>query len=390
MRTHRRAERGAILIWAVLGMVAIGALMALSLNVGRVFSVRGGLQNGADGAALAGAAELNGQLSGLARAQEAAVAVAGQHQTDSGQAVTLVPGSDVEVGTWDSAARLFTPTPGLTAADQRLINAVRVRDGRETARGNPVPVVFGGAFLATRTLDVRAGAVAVGGGTCEDKCAFPAAFADCLLVGADGQLLCDDRFFVLNNDWQDNLGLTSLVPGVSASVPNIKSALGQCVDSSAGEAIPVSNGNPIQPISQDPFFNRLPIEVSAPVIHADSCPPAQYQKCTSLGPNDPCLNAKFVGDLTVVGYVTVKICYVTGAVVKVWPPSDWPVGDPDCGTAPGPETFPGVDLTQWPDPFLKQTLFMKHKCYVEQPGNQSGVGGCGFFGTFTTRSRLVE
>ena len=389
MRVPGRAERGAILIWAVLGLVAIGALMALSLNVGRVVSVRGGLQNGADGAALAGAAEFDGQLTGLARAPEAATAVAGRHQTDSGQAVTLDPG-DVELGAWDRAARQFTPITGRTPADQRLINAVRVRDGREAARGNAVPVVFGGAFLGPRSLDVRAGAVAVGGGPCQDKCAFPAALADCMLIGADGGLRCEDRFFVLNSDWQDNLGLTSLVPGVAASVPNIKDALGRCVDSSAYQPIPISNGNPLQPVSKDPFFRRLPIEVSAPVVHVERCEPAQYQKCQQAGPNDPCLNAKFVGDLPVWGYVTVKICYVTGSVVKAWPPADWPAGDADCGAAPGLATFPGVDPSQWPDPFLKHTLFMKHKCYTEQPGNQSGVGGCGFFGTYTTRSRLVE
>jgi len=267
---------------------------------------------------------------------------------------------------------------------------VQVADGRDAASGTAVPVIFGGAFLRTRTVDVRAAAVAVGGGPCEDRCAFPVAFADCLLVDADGALRCGDRFFVLNSDWQDNLGLTSLVPGVSASVPNIKDALDECTASSADEAIPISNGNPLQPISQDPYFNRLPVEVGAPVVRVERCPPARFEKCVQSDPVSPCLNAKFVGDLEVVGYVTIKVCYVTGAVVKEWPPRDWPVGDADCGEAPGPDTFPGVDPSQWPNPFLKHTLFMKHKCDVTQPGSRAGVGGCGYYGTSTTRSRLVR
>jgi Flp pilus assembly protein TadG len=390
MRPFPRDPRGAVLIWAVLGLVAVGSLTALAINVGRVLSVRGGLQNGADAAALAGAAELNGQLSGLAAAPQAAVVLAGQHQTDSGLAVTIDPSTDVVLGAWDRTTAQFTPVYGRTLTDLRNINAVQVRDGRETARGNAVPVVFGGAFLSARTLDVRSAAVAVGGGPCEDKCAFPAALADCLLVNPDGSLNCDDRFYVFNSDWQDNLGFTSLEAGVAASVPNIKAALSQCVASSADQAIPITNGNPVQPISQDPFFHRLPLEVNAPVVHADRCFPAQYQKCVQSSPNGPCLNAKFVGDLTVVGYVTVKVCYITGSSVKTWPPADWPAGDPDCGTAPGLDAFPGVDPSQWPSPFLKQTLFMKHKCNVEQPGTQSGVGGCGYYGTYTTRSRLVQ
>ncbi|HET9553269.1 MAG TPA: pilus assembly protein TadG-related protein [Anaeromyxobacteraceae bacterium] len=390
MQPRQERQRGAVLIWAVVGLVTVGALTALAINVGRALSVRGGLQNGADAAALAAAAELNGQLTGLAAAPQAAVALAGQHQTDMGLAVTLDPAADVVLGAWDRTTSLFTPVYGRTLTDLRNINAVQVRDGREAARGNAVPVVFGGAFLSARTLDVRTSAVAVGGGPCEDKCAFPAAFADCLLVNPDGSLNCDDRFYVFNSDWQDNIGFTSLEPGVSASVPNIKAALGACVASSADEPIPITNGNPVQPISQDPFFKRLPMTVNAPVVHADRCPPAQYQKCSQASPNGPCLNAKFVGDMTVVGYVTLKVCYITGSTVKVWPPADWPAGDADCGAAPGIEAFPGVDPSQWPDPFLKQTLFLKHKCHYEQPGNQSGVGGCGYYGTYTTRSRLVQ
>lgn len=390
MRTGWGAERGAIIIWAVFALFVVGALAAISINIGRMLSVRGGLQNGADAAALAAAAELDGQLTGIAEAQAAAVALAGLHQTDSGQSIVIDPINDVIFGSWDRDARLFTPIPGRTEADLRAINAVRVLDGRETARGNAVPVVFGGAFVTPRTADVVAFATAVGGGPAEDECAFPVAIADCMFVNEDGSLRCDDRYFVLNSDWQDNIGLTSLEPGVPASVTNIKAALDQCIPSHIGEPIPISNGNPLQPISQDTYFNLLPRETIAPVVHVDRCPPAQYQKCVSTSPTDPCVNAKFVGDLVVEGYVTVVVCYVTGAQVKQWPPADWPVDSPDCGQPPTIVDFPGVDPSQWPDPFLKQTLFMKHKCERELPGDTSGTAGGGFFGTSTPRAQLVE
>jgi hypothetical protein len=124
------------------------------------------------------------------------------------------------------------------------------------------------------------------------------------------------------------------------------------------------------------------------VVHVDRCDQAQYQKCTSTDPNVPCVNPKFVGDLGVSGYATFVICWVTGANAKNWPPPQWPTAE--CGPPPSLADYPGLDPNQFPDPFLKHTIFLKHRCYTEQPGNQSGVGGCGFFGTYTTRSRLVE
>jgi hypothetical protein len=388
----RRLERGAVLIWAVLALVAVGSLMALAINIGRLYSVRGGLQNGVDAAALGGAGGLNGQMSGIDDGRVAAAALAGRHGTDSSLAVTIDPAADVVFGQWDLHARTFTRIDTRTGADLRNINAVRVQAGREGARGNSVPVIFGGgAFLQRDTVDVRAQAIAVGGGPCEDKCSFPAAFADCMMVDSTGALRCDQGFYVLNNDWQDNMGLTSLEPGVPASVPNIKAALGACLASGADDAIPVTNGNPLNPISKDPYFNRLPIEVTSPVVHADRCPPATYQKCQSSGPNSPCVNAKFVGDMTVVGYATFVICYVTGAnPVKLDGTGGLPGWPASCGPSPRLTDFPGLPAGQWPDPFLKNSIFIQHKCYTAQPGPTSGVAGCGFFGTSSTRSRLVQ
>jgi Flp pilus assembly protein TadG len=388
MRGGAKRERGAILIWAVLGLIMVGSMLALAINVGRMVSVRGALQNGTDSSALAAAAELNGQETGISSGQEAAVALAALHTTDSGLSVAVDPAADVVFGHWDHDTRAFTPIAGRTVADLRIINAVQVAAGRETARANPVPVAFGGAFVTRHTVDVSTRSIAVGGGPAEAKCAFPAAFADCIMVKADGSLDCSERFYVLNSDWQDNLGLTSLDPDDPASVPNIKEALHRCVETSIGDEIPVTNGNMLQPISVDPYFNDLPLEVTSPVVHVERCEPAHFEPCNQTAADGPCMNAKFVGDLPIVGYATFVICYVTGANVGTWPPANWPVEE--CGRAPILEDFPGVDPNQWPDPFLKQTFFLKHRCNVTTEGPDAGVAGGDFFGTSSPRSRLVR
>lgn len=386
-----REERGAVLIWAVLALAAVGALTALAIDVGRMYSVRGGLQNGTDSAALAGAATLNGETSGIDLGREAAVALAARHATDSRLAVSIDPDADVVFGQWNRTARTFTRVDGRTAVDLRNINAVEVRAGRDAAHGNAVPVVFGGAFLEPRGVDVRSRSVAVGGGPCEDRCAFPAAFADCLLVDPSGALHCEPRFYVLNSDWQDNLGLTSLEPGVPASVPNIRGALDQCVASSADDPIPVTNGNPLNPIARDNYFHTLPREVTAPVVHVERCEPARYERCQQAAQHEPCVNAKFVGDLSIVGYATFVLCYVTGAnPVRLDAGGGLPEWPASCGASPTLADFPGVDPAQWPDPFLKNSIFLQHRCGAQQPGPTSGTAGCGFFGTTSPRSRLVQ
>ncbi|MGB8932829.1 MAG: pilus assembly protein TadG-related protein [Anaeromyxobacteraceae bacterium] len=388
MRTGLKRERGAILIWAVLGLVMVGSMLALALNVGRMVSVRGALQNGTDSAALAGAAELNGLATGITSGQAAAVALAALHTTDSGLDVVVDPNADVVFGHWDAVGRAFTPIAGRTAAELRTINAVQVAAGRETSRSNAVPVTFGGAFVTPTTVDVSTRSIAVGGGPAQAKCAFPAVFADCLMVNEDGSLSCSERYYVLNSDWQDNLGLTSLDPDAPASVPNIKAALSACVETSVGTEIPVTNGNALQPISVDPYFKDVPIEVSSPVVHVDRCEPAHFEPCTPSTTSGTCMNAKFVGNPPIVGYATFVICYVTGASVGSWPPANWPVEE--CGAAPTLADFPGVAATQWPDPFLKHTFFLKHRCDVVDGGPGAGVAGGDFFGTTSPRSRLVQ
>jgi Flp pilus assembly protein TadG len=387
MGGRRRRERGNIGIWAALACTTVAGFMALSIHAGRSFSNRVELQNGADAAALAAAAQLDGTQAGVDAAAQAAATFGARHSTEN-ESISIAP-SDVTFGTWDRAAATFTPITGRTATDLQNIIAVRVGDARRD-----LPVALGPAFLgAPSTTSVGASAVAVGGGPCEDKCAFPGAFADCMMVNDDGSLKCDDRFYVLNNNWQDNFALSSLDPTKAASVPNIKDALPpKCVPTFADEQIPVTNGNPVQPVSA--AMPGYPWEVIAPVVHIDRCEAAHY--CPASVPT--CKNAKFVGDLPIVGYVSIVLCYITGSTVKTWPPPDWGTSTTsaqaalweECGPPPGPADFPGVPATQWPDPFLKQTIFIKHRCHWVDPGTTSRKAGCQSFGMWTTRSRLVQ
>lgn len=425
MNGRGRRDRGGILIWSVFVLAMIGAFMALAIGAGRLYVVRGAIQNAVDGAALAGAAELNGQDTGLAEGREAATALALRHVSDAGLAVAVDRAGDVVFGHWyregwDTAGNCqvppgsacFLPFEGSgpascppagceTAANAPVYtNAVQVRSGREAARGNAVPTAFAGSFVGPATLDVNARAVAVGGGPCQARGCFPVAFADCQLLDREtNELLgCDQRIFTLNNDWQDNLGLTNLdyPPGANASVATISRLLDllrtnpdQLCASSIDNPINVNNGNPLQPLVPDVRQLGLPRDFSAPVVHVDRCPPATYQKCVRATQNDPCVNPRFVGDMPVVGYVTIRVCYVTGSnPVNQWPPAGWPTAE--CGPAPTQADFPGADPTEWPDPFLKHTIFMRHLCYVEQPGGSAGEAGCGFFGTSSPRSRLVQ
>jgi Flp pilus assembly protein TadG len=393
---HRdRRERGNIGTWAVLSFVAVAGFMALSIHAGRSYSNRVELQNAADAAALAAAAQLDGTQAGIDAATEAAAQFGAAHLTEN--VAVGITAADLTFGNWDRATQTFTEVTGRGAADLRSIIAVQVRDARLT-----LPVGFGAFLGGGMTTSVRSSAVAVGGGPCDDHCAFPGAFADCMLVNPDGSLNCDERFYVLNSDWQDNLGLTSLDPAQPANVPSVRAALNACVESSADTPVPVMNGNPIQPVFRhSPSF---PMEVVAPVVHAENCFSPHYQKCTSSDPTALCPNPRFNHDMTIVGYISIIVCYVTDAVVHRWPPArpDAPWGPTasstpeqvalwnECGPAPLQTDFPGVPNTEWPNPFLKQTIFIKHRCHWIDPGNRTNKAGCQSFGLWTSRSRLVQ
>ena len=65
-------QRGAILVMSVLFLVVLIGFAALALDFGRLYVLRSQMQNAADTAVLAAAAELDGQLGARQRAVNAA------------------------------------------------------------------------------------------------------------------------------------------------------------------------------------------------------------------------------------------------------------------------------------------------------------------------------
>ncbi|MEX0820108.1 MAG: VWA domain-containing protein [Pirellulaceae bacterium] len=137
-------RKGAIAVLAAVGMVVMVAVLALSLDVGVISSVRGDMQAAADAGALAGAGE-------LPQGPQAAVVAARTYVMWNASTRPGVTDADIttniSVGYWDRGQRSFTQ-------DGQPLNAVRV-----VADRTDVPLFFGKAFNR-QAFDMRASAVA--------------------------------------------------------------------------------------------------------------------------------------------------------------------------------------------------------------------------------------
>jgi hypothetical protein len=185
MARSSRTERGAILIWSTFAILMVAILVAVVVNVGRLTSTRGELQNAVDAAALASARELSGRAAQLEEADLIAADQADVHRSEQYDVVA----SDVRFGTWNPANR---PCPAgdtqmpldrrdgystddrrfceVTATDEAAafrINAVYVRAQRRdgVGGGGSVPMLFGG-LLNRMSAPVMSSAIAVTGGPC--------------------------------------------------------------------------------------------------------------------------------------------------------------------------------------------------------------------------------
>ena len=138
-----RDRRGIILPLAAVLLVVVFAFVAFSVDVGYMTVARTELQAAADGAALAGAAELpDGESTAVAEAR----AIGGMHSW-AGRPLE-VAADDVTVGRWDLERREFT-------AGTAGPNAVRVL-ARSERRGT-----FFGSLLGRDSFEQEAEAVAV-------------------------------------------------------------------------------------------------------------------------------------------------------------------------------------------------------------------------------------
>src|SRR5262245_41984543 len=85
LRRLRHDENGSVLVFATFAIVVMMGMVGLALDRTRYFSLNSELQNLADAAALAGAAELNGTLAGVTAAVDRA-----RNLLAAGQGVGLI------------------------------------------------------------------------------------------------------------------------------------------------------------------------------------------------------------------------------------------------------------------------------------------------------------
>jgi hypothetical protein len=167
--------------------------------MGVLMDSRASVQNAADSAALAAARSLNGRADGLDAARAAAQAFNDQHRVfgeDVGH--DAYSAGDLQFGHWntdptacsrDAEGRLdcFEERP---LSEPRQITSVRIRNGRDAAHLGPIRLPFGNVWGAQEaSIDSRA--VATGAGAGSVACAFPLAVAECKIVDAANNLLCE-------------------------------------------------------------------------------------------------------------------------------------------------------------------------------------------------------
>jgi len=144
-----RPRAGVAVVYMLILLASLVGLASFGVDWGRVTIVKTELRSASDAAARAGTAALsNGTSAAIAAAQSIALG----NKADG--APVILNSSDVEVGIWDSQARVFTPAPSSASA-----NAVRVSASRSADRGNAVPLSLG-SIIGMPTCDARVQSVA--------------------------------------------------------------------------------------------------------------------------------------------------------------------------------------------------------------------------------------
>jgi Flp pilus assembly protein TadG len=138
-------RHGFVVYYVVVMLLVMFAFCSLAVDFGRVQTAKTELRRAADAAARTGVAKLWDSQS---TAVSAAIAMAANNTVD-GTSVVLQTG-DVVIGTWENGA--FT-------AGGQAPNAVEVNAHRTSARGCPIPLLFG-RIIGISNCDVTAVAIA--------------------------------------------------------------------------------------------------------------------------------------------------------------------------------------------------------------------------------------
>ena len=139
----RREERGNVLVFVTIALIALFGFAAWSTETGQAWMARGQLQAASDSAALAGAGELlvpNANQPAKPAAAIAAAQAFGLQNKSLGVAIDI-PAGDIETGGWNMQTRTFTPLPGSTNPQE--VRAVRLLGRRDDTANGPIPTVLG-------------------------------------------------------------------------------------------------------------------------------------------------------------------------------------------------------------------------------------------------------
>lgn len=158
-------SQGAVAVMVAITMTVLLAMAAVTLDVGHALVARNELQNAADAAALAGTRALAVIYEGLPPAGQqtytmatadqgviASVVQAAASANAAGGVAITINAADIQIGTWNPATRVLTPTA-------RMPRAVRVIARRDGAANGPIST-FLARVVGITSVDVNAVATA--------------------------------------------------------------------------------------------------------------------------------------------------------------------------------------------------------------------------------------
>lgn len=375
----RDRERGAVLIIVAVLLVVLIGFLGLVIDTGKMYRVRGELQNASDSAAHAGAVSLDNTAEGIESAREHAHEYALMHSADSTDVALQDP--DIEFGHWDEATRTFSSL-GSEPANPNAVNAVRVTDRREETTANPV-LLHLAPLLGVTQANVRTDAIAIAGGP-QTECGFPMAVPDCSLSAPLADGTCAHCMTYQDNN-TDNAGWTSFDEG-SVGGPTITALIrsacfdgsgnvavdpvtgecgGTCTSIAVGDEVKVQNGNLMNRGASN-FCTVIQTILTRGVPGGPAQPFVVRAPVLASTPGSACDASQFSSFHTIAGFAAFEIL---GA---------------KCGNSD-----PGVfaPSSPCPAPTSGKYIVGALRCDLE---SFEGVAGGGYFGIRARHVRIVE
>jgi Flp pilus assembly protein TadG len=384
-RSARDTQCGVVAVWVAVAIIPMMLAMAMALNMGIVSATKTELQSASDSAALAAVRSLDGKSTGITAARSVASLYSEKHNA-YGETIEI-GSADVTFGHWETvgcSSNCFTAMdPDDSETDLTEINAVKVANGRESARGSAVNFPFGGLFTV-KSVNIKSTATAVGGGAGSADCPLPIALAKCKTVDADNEFLCDDgpRRLEFTSDTEDGIGFVNLYDD-QASTPNNDANIRVCNPGEIKDNANVANGANFAPVIDAMLGKgsgggtcKIGSTETFPVVEVD-CPggnPKFTDKGNSAAP--------------VVGFLQAKITEITNQKAEVQAcPSSGGSSSGGGSSGGGKDKGGGNSGGGGSTSTYKNTIVIEVSC---TPATTAGDPGGDFFNIGAQRTRLVE